>query len=116
LYGCDDCLDICPWNRWARQTREASFEAIPRPDLTEMLGWDDAKFRQEFRGTPIFRLKRARWLRNICVVLGNIGTSGDLPALEQVANDPDPLISEHAGWAIIEINDRITAAKDSKKP
>jgi len=108
LYGCDDCLDICPWNHWARQTREASFEAIPRPDLTEMLSWTDEKFRQEFRGTPIFRLKRPRWLRNICVVLCNIGTAVDLPALNQAQNDPDPMIAEHAQWAINEINGRIT--------
>ncbi len=111
LYGCDDCLDICPWNRWARQTREASFEAIERPDLSEMLSWSDEKFRREFRGTPIFRLKRPRWLRNICVVLGNIGDRGDLAALEVAERDPDPLISEHAGWAIKEINTRIRTAK-----
>jgi epoxyqueuosine reductase len=107
LYGCDDCLDVCPWNRWAQRTEEDSFAAIHRPDLTEMLSWDDATFRQEFRGTPIFRLKRPRWLRNICVVLGNVGEASDLSALAEASRDPDPLISEHAQWAITEINARI---------
>ncbi|MEM6885645.1 MAG: tRNA epoxyqueuosine(34) reductase QueG [Verrucomicrobiota bacterium] len=110
LYGCDDCLDVCPWNRWAQKTREATFDPIPRVDLTDMLGWSDDTFRNEFRGTPIFRLKRPRWLRNICVVLGNIGGANDLPALKQAADDPDPLVSEHAKWAINEINGRISTA------
>lgn len=110
LYGCDDCLDVCPWNRWAKMTRETAFDPVERADLTEMLGWDDATFRREFRGTPIFRLKRPRWLRNICVVLGNVGNKDDLPALEQATEDPDPLVSEHARWAINEINGRISQA------
>lgn len=110
LYGCDDCLDICPWNRWATRSREEAFAPIARPDLTEMLGWSDERFRAEFRGTPIFRLKRSRWLRNICVVLGNIGGSEDLPALQRASCAVDSLISEHAIWAINEINNRINQA------
>jgi len=105
VYGCDDCLTVCPWNRWAVETREAGLAALPRPDLREMLEWDDARFRSEFRGTPVFRLKRGRWLRNVCVVLGNIGTVLDLPALERAAADADPLVAEHARWAC----DRIRA-------
>jgi epoxyqueuosine reductase len=106
LFGCDDCLSVCPWNRWAQQTREAALTAIPRPDLREMLYWDDARFRREFRGTPVFRLKYNRWLRNICVVLGNTGTRDDLPALNHAAAGSDPLIAEHAAWAIGQINNR----------
>ncbi|MDR1144765.1 MAG: tRNA epoxyqueuosine(34) reductase QueG [Verrucomicrobiales bacterium] len=103
LFGCDDCLAVCPWNRWARPTREAALTAQPYPDLREMLYWDDARFRAHFRGTPIFRLKHRRWLRNISVVLGNIGVSDDLPALRHAAADRDPLIAEHAAWAIGQI-------------
>jgi epoxyqueuosine reductase len=106
LFGCDECLEACPWNRHAQQSREMNFEAIPRPDLAEMLGWDDATFRRQFRGTPIFRLKRGRWLRNICIVLGNIGTKKDLPALEKSCADGDPLVSEHASWAVRQIESR----------
>ncbi len=103
LFGCDDCLAICPWNRWARVTHETKLHHRPMPDLREMLYWTDADFRNHFRGTPIFRLKWHRWLRNICVVLGNIGTAKDLPALQHAASLQDPLIKEHAEWAIDKI-------------
>lgn len=99
VFGCDECLEVCPWNRHARQAREIRFQPIPRPDLRSMLSWDDARFRKEFRGTPLFRLKRNRWMRNLCVVLGNIGTLEDLPALHRASQEPDPLIREHALWA-----------------
>lgn len=112
VYGCDDCLTVCPWNRWAQTTREVSFQPWPRPDLRQMLAWDDPTFRAHFRGHPIFRLKRNRWLRNIAVVLGNIGTLEDLPALEHASHDPDPLISEHAQWAVSEIQARANPPSD----
>jgi epoxyqueuosine reductase len=99
LYGCDDCLDVCPWNKWARKTREAAFSPRSYPDLRELLNLDEAAFRVMFAGSPIRRLGRVRFLRNVCVVLGNVGTREDLPILTEMARDPDPLISEHAQWA-----------------
>lgn len=107
VFGCDDCLEVCPWNRWAEATREERLAARKLPDLREMLKWDDAAFRAFFRGTTIFRLKRARWLRNVAVVLGNLGDAEDLPALREAARDPDPLIAEHAVWAVREIEGRV---------
>ncbi|MCX6935382.1 MAG: tRNA epoxyqueuosine(34) reductase QueG [Verrucomicrobia bacterium] len=109
LFGCDECLEVCPWNRHAQQSRELAFSYVTRPDLTEMLAWNDTRFRREFRGTPIFRLKRSRWLRNICIVLGNIGTAHDLPALTTGCRDADPLVREHAAWAVAQIHARATA-------
>lgn len=109
LYGCDDCLDVCPWNKWARRTREAAFSPRLYPDLRDMLAMDEEAFHATFAGSPIRRLKRARWLRNVCVVLGNVGTAADLPALRSAAGDPDPLIAEHAAWAIGEITARVAA-------
>ncbi|NDV62160.1 tRNA epoxyqueuosine(34) reductase QueG [Puniceicoccales bacterium CK1056] len=106
LYGCDDCLDICPWNKWARKTREAAFEARDYPDLRELLTMDDDAFNNLFAGSPVRRLKRPRFLRNVCIVLGNSGTREDLPVLKKAAMDPDTLIAEHAQWAIAEIEDR----------
>jgi epoxyqueuosine reductase len=106
LYGCDDCLDVCPWNKWARQTREAAFSPRLYPDLRDMLDMTEETFNEVFAGSPIRRVKRPRWLRNVCVVLGNTGTRDDLPALRRRAQDEDPLISEHAQWAVAEIEAR----------
>ena len=107
LYGCDDCLDVCPWNKWAQRTREAAFAARNYPDLRELLSLDEEGFNTLFAGSPVRRLKRSRFLRNACVVLGNIGIDEDLPALRQAASDPDPLVREHAEWAIWAINQRL---------
>lgn len=106
LYGCDDCLDICPWNKWAQKSKEAAFTIRPYPDLRDMLYLEEDGFNELFAGSPIRRLKRARWLRNVCVVLGNIGTGEDIAALSHAKDDADPLIKEHAVWAIEEINSR----------
>jgi epoxyqueuosine reductase len=109
IYGCDDCLDACPWNRFAKISREISFQARPQifaHHLRDFLAMDDDSFRQTFAKSPIKRIKRPRFLRNVCVALGNTGTSNDLPALLIAAADPDPLISEHAQWAVTEIRGR----------
>jgi epoxyqueuosine reductase len=106
IYGCDDCLDVCPWNRWARTTRESRFLFAGLPDLTETLAWDETAFTERFQGTPIKRLKLPRWKRNVCVVLGNIGTLSDIPALKLLAGGEDPMIAEHAMWAIERIQSR----------
>lgn len=106
IFGCDDCLDACPWNRFARASRDAAIQ--PRADilqkpLREFLALDDTQFKTLFRGSPILRAKRRGFLRNVCVALGNTGTADDLPALHQAAHDPEPLIREHAAWAVEKI-------------
>jgi len=110
IYGCDDCLDACPWNRFAAVSREAAFAAGPAVDmrLRDYLALDEAGFRSLFRRSPIKRVKRRGFLRNVCVALGNVGDEGDLPALERASIDPEPLISEHAVWAIRQIRARTT--------
>ncbi|HLH53382.1 MAG TPA: tRNA epoxyqueuosine(34) reductase QueG [Verrucomicrobiae bacterium] len=103
VYGCDDCLAVCPWNRFAAQgslMREYSREDLGSADLIELLSLDDAGFKSRFAGTPILRAKRRGFLRNVCVALGNAGDESALPALERAATDPEPLIAEHARWAI----------------
>lgn len=106
IFGCDDCLEVCPWNRFARQSPVKEFRQRQLPALTEFLSWDEAKFRQFFRGTPIFRIQRRGFLRNVCVALGNVGDAFALPALERALHDPEALVREHACWAIERIHHR----------
>ena len=106
IYGCDDCLAVCPWNRFAREGRLMKANArsdLAQPDLIELLSLDDAAFKHRFAGTPILRTKRRGLLRNVCVALGNSGDKSALPALSRATSDPEPLVAEHARWAIEEI-------------
>ena len=114
LYGCDTCLDVCPWNKWAAPTVEAKFMPRELPALRELLLWDDTTFRERMIGSPIRRVKLPRFQRNICVVLGNIGTAEDLPALEVVVSGADAMVAEHATWAIEKIRARGLALSTAK--
>lgn len=117
IYGCDTCLDVCPWNRFAKMSREITFQARPEIfayKLVEFLEMDVETFRKVFAKSAVKRIKRERFLRNVCVALGNTGTKNELPALERAKNDPDPFISEHAEWAIQEIRNRISQPKISE--
>jgi len=112
IYGCDDCLAACPWNRFAVEGRLMSPHRradLDQPELLELLSLDEAQFKQRFAGTPMLRTKRRGLLRNVCVALGNIGDASALSALEKAARDPEPLIAEHARWAIERIESRSTA-------
>jgi epoxyqueuosine reductase len=112
IFGCDDCLEACPWNRFAQVSRETSFAAQKSTTafaLREYLRLTEIEFRELFRNSPIKRIKRRGFLRNVCVALGNVGTHADLPALREAANDSEPLIAEHATWAIQRIRERVGA-------
>ena len=120
IFGCDDCLDACPWNRFAQISRESAFAArspnrtgtsTTAFSLRDYLALNETEFRIFFRKSPIKRIKRRGFLRNVCVALGNVGTADDLPALELAATDHEPLIAEHAAWAI----EQILARADSEK-
>jgi len=114
IYGCDDCLTACPWNRFAQASSETAFamrSSVAGMSLTGFLDLDDDGFRALFRKSPIKRIKRRGFLRNVCVALGNTGTPADIPALEKSALDPEPLIAEHAVWAIRQIRQRNEPSK-----
>ena len=99
IFGCDDCLDVCPWNKWAKETKENKFKARLQPALKETLSWTEEDFLNQFRGTPVKRLGLLRWWRNALTVMGNTGTPGDLEAIGRLVNHADPMVSEHACWA-----------------
>jgi epoxyqueuosine reductase len=109
IFGCDDCLQVCPWNRFAREGQLMKAHARPdlaQPDLVELLSLDEAGFKRRFAGTPMLRAKRRGLLRNVCVALGNIGDERALPALQKAASDTEPLVADHAAWSIEQIQTR----------
>jgi len=103
VFGCDDCQDVCPWNRRAPETGHPAFVARPwneMPDLIEMLGLTPETFRTRFKGSPIKRTKRRGLLRNAAVALGNTKDPGAVPALADSLGDDEPLVRGHAAWAL----------------
>ncbi len=107
IYGCDDCLAVCPWNKFAQPTTDPAVRPradLLAPDLLELLALDDDAFRERFRHSPIRRTKRRGLLRNVCVALGNLADPRAVPALAHAAEtDPEPLVREHARWALAQI-------------
>ncbi|MBX9946040.1 MAG: tRNA epoxyqueuosine(34) reductase QueG [Reyranella sp.] len=108
IYGCDDCLAACPWNKFARAAQEAAF--VPRPDLAlpalvELAALDDQAFRRRFAGTAIKRIGRDRFVRNVAYALGNSGApQAALPAVERLLADSSPLVRGAAVWALAELD------------
>ncbi|MBM3880265.1 MAG: tRNA epoxyqueuosine(34) reductase QueG [Verrucomicrobia bacterium] len=103
IFGCDDCLAVCPWNRFAqegRALREHHRDDLDAPSLIELLSLDEPAFRRAFAGTPLERAKRRGLRRNVCVALGNVGDPTAVPALQRAAADPNSLVAEHAQWAL----------------
>ncbi|MEQ9329988.1 tRNA epoxyqueuosine(34) reductase QueG [Thalassobaculum sp.] len=103
IYGCDDCLAVCPWNKFAAATRELAF--VPRDDLTlpllsELAVLDDAGFRARFAGSPIKRTGRDRFVRNVLVALGNSDDSSVVSVVERLLGDDSPLVRGMAVWAL----------------
>jgi epoxyqueuosine reductase len=102
IYGCDDCLAVCPWNKFARATSEPGFRPRPEldaPSLAELARLDDAGFRHLFAGSPIKRIGRARFLRNVLIAIGNSGCADLLEAAVARLGDADELVRGAAVWA-----------------
>ena len=108
IYGCDDCLAVCPWNRFADAAR-ANKAFLPRaelaaPSLADLLALDDAGFRQVFAGSPIKRIGRNRMVRNAAIAAGNSGLPELMPVLERLTCDEDEVVAEAARWALARLN------------
>jgi len=102
VFGCDDCLAVCPWNKFAATARETALavrEAADDPPLSQVLALDDAGFRQRFAGTPVKRTGRDRVVRNALIAAGNSGDRSLLPAIEALIGDGSPLVRAMAVWA-----------------
>jgi epoxyqueuosine reductase len=107
VYGCDDCLAVCPWNRFA-EAAAANRAFLPRPELSaprleDLLALDDASFREMFAGSPIKRIGINRMIRNCLIAAGNSGNPDIVPAVQPHLDDPDPVIAEAAGWALAQL-------------
>lgn len=102
IYGCDDCLAVCPWNKFAQVAREAKYHArgdLLSPRLADLATLDDAAFRALFSGSPIKRIGRARFVRNVLYAIGNSADATLLSAAQALTIDPDPAVADAARWA-----------------
>ncbi|MDA5192981.1 tRNA epoxyqueuosine(34) reductase QueG [Govanella unica] len=121
IYGCDDCLAVCPWNKFARAASEAAFhprESLTAPLLRDLAGLDDAGFRAFFAGSPIKRVGRDRFTRNVLVAIGNSHDPDLAPAAEALLGDPAPLVRGMAVWALRQLlsADTFAALKAKQLP
>jgi epoxyqueuosine reductase len=108
IYGCDDCLAVCPWNKFAGAAREIAYAPRPelsRPRLADLAALDDAAFRSVFAGSPVKRIGRARFLRNVLIALGNAGDRRLAPVAAARLDDAEPLVRGAAVWALSRLLD-----------
>ncbi|WP_425099556.1 tRNA epoxyqueuosine(34) reductase QueG [Tropicibacter sp. S64] len=106
IYGCDDCLAVCPWNKFAQAAAEVKYHARPElvaPDLAALAALDDAGFRALFSGSPIKRIGRDRFVRNVCYAIGNSGEGALLPVVQGLCDDPDAAVRDAARWAALKL-------------
>lgn len=106
IFGCDICQQVCPWNRFAEKGDPTFENETPPPRLTEELALTSQEFNQRFKQSPLKRAKRRGYLRNVAVALGNTGDLHVLPVLQNAVNDEEPMVREHAQWAINKIRSR----------
>ncbi|MBU1288209.1 MAG: tRNA epoxyqueuosine(34) reductase QueG [Alphaproteobacteria bacterium] len=118
IYGCDDCLAVCPWNKFAEAASEAALHAraeLKTPGLDELAALDDATFREVFSGSPIKRSGRTRFVRNVCVAIGNSADARLVPSLLGLLDDEAPDIRGAAIWALARLDpDRFAAEKAAR--
>jgi epoxyqueuosine reductase len=117
IYGCDDCLAVCPWNKFAEAGREQKFfhrADLVAPALSALAALDDAGFRETFAGSPVKRIGRNRFARNVAIALGNSGASELIPAAHALAADADPVVAEAGAWAVKQLANAAQLPKTPK--
>jgi epoxyqueuosine reductase len=108
IYGCDDCLAVCPWNKFAAQAREVRYRAradLLAPPLADLARLDDASFREKFSGSPIKRIGRDRFVRNVLYAIGNSGDPALRDAARALVDDADATVADAARWAVMRLRD-----------
>ncbi len=103
IYGCDDCLAVCPWNKFAETARDQKYASradLAAPPLADLVMLDDRAFRDKFSGSPIKRIGRDRFVRNVLYAIGNSGDAKLEPLARQLLSDPDPAVADAARWAV----------------
>jgi epoxyqueuosine reductase len=107
IYGCDDCLAVCPWNKFAKTSNEIAYhprKELQTPLLRDLVMLDDAAFRTLFQKSPVKRIGRDRFIRNVLVAIGNSGDASLIPIISYLTDDTSPLVCDMALWAIEELN------------
>ncbi|NYS24831.1 tRNA epoxyqueuosine(34) reductase QueG [Rhodobacteraceae bacterium 2376] len=107
IYGCDDCLAVCPWNKFAQTATEMRLRARPEltaPRLADLAALDDAGFRALFSGSPVKRIGRDRFVRNVLYAIGNSGMAELRPPAQALCEDPDPTVADAARWAVARLH------------
>ena len=107
IYGCDDCLAVCPWNKFAKEAADNKYHArddLLEPELGELVILDDLSFRKKFSGSPIKRIGRDRFIRNVLYAIGNSHDKKYLDKIEHLLNDSNPVVADAAQWAKRELN------------
>ncbi|NND19353.1 MAG: tRNA epoxyqueuosine(34) reductase QueG, partial [Silicimonas sp.] len=118
IYGCDDCLAICPWNKFAAAARDARYDArddLVSPPLADLAALDDAQFRAKFSGSPIKRIGRDRFVRNVLYAIGNSGDLSLIAAARQLVGDPDETVADAARWALEQLG-KPDAPRQTSRP
>jgi len=118
IYGCDDCLAVCPWNKFAKTAKEAKFKArqeLLEPELAELVQLDDAGFRKLFSGSPVKRIGRDRFVRNVLIAIGNSADASLSECVQHLLKDPSEQVRAMAVWALRELSNDEAINRLSKK-
>src|SRR5690606_11244029 len=119
IYGCDDCLAVCPWNKFAQEAREVRYHAraeLIAPPLAELAQLDDVAFRAKFAGSPIKRIGRNRFLRNVLYAIGNSGQPSLTEAARQHVDAPDATVADAAQWAVERLQNAANGMDRTRDP